>query len=59
MNWMYHGMGEGESRKMVLQESWQGLGEVLKSWWNGKRGQHKGVDLWGGVCHGYLDSDLS
>jgi hypothetical protein len=26
MNWMYHGMEEGESHKLVLQESWGGLG---------------------------------
>jgi hypothetical protein len=45
MNWMYHGMGEGESHKLVLQGSLGSLGglggdlQFMVEWKEGSMGE--------------------
>jgi hypothetical protein len=59
MNWMYHGMKEGESRKSVLQESWGSLGgipHIMVEWKEGS--MDEGLDV-GEVCKDCLDGDRS
>jgi hypothetical protein len=64
MNWMYRGMGEGESRKQVLQESLGGLGgspHIMVEWKEGSKDRGwalEGVSMtsWMGIVHSLVPS---